>query len=297
MRNAPVVFRCDGDARTGAGHVGRCLRLAAAFADAGHDVLLVGRYEGIAASLVERAGLPATEPGHGPAGVPADAGLAVVDSYVIDDAELEQLDGHVPVLAIRDGPGAPDVSAVLCYHPHRPCEPRSRALALLGPAYAPVDPAARAARRARGWDTGLVTVGASSVARRLVEPAAHALREAGIRDVFSGMEPGGLGDRIGWADVAVSAGGATAYDLACAGVPAILLAIADNQVPIVTAFEQAGVAVAVDAREGAAGAIAAAAQRLTDPAVRGRQAEAGPALVDGLGARRVREALTTKFGR
>ena len=57
-----------------------------------------------------------------------------------------------------------------------------------------------------------------------------------------GAERGGLAERIGWADIAVSAAGSTPYDLACAGVPFALRAVADNQRPIRRAFLDEGLA-------------------------------------------------------
>ena len=92
----------------------------------------------------------------------------------------------------------------------------------------------------------------------------------------------GLEERIGWADVAVSAAGSTPYDLACAGVPSAVRAVAANQQPIERAFLAAGLARAEPAE-------------LLDPSVRAALAAAGPALIDGYGAFRARDGLLAAF--
>ena len=50
-------------------------------------------------------------------------------------------------------------------------------------------------------------------------------------------------DLIAGSDVAVSAAGFTPYELACAGVPAVVVSVADNQVPVARALDRAGVAI------------------------------------------------------
>ena len=57
-----LAVRCDGDAGIGAGHVARCLPLADAFARRGWSVVFVGRFDGLAAWLIERAGRDTTLP-------------------------------------------------------------------------------------------------------------------------------------------------------------------------------------------------------------------------------------------
>src|ERR1700736_599185 len=85
-----VAFRCDGDAEIGAGHVGRCLPLAGAFAELDWDVGFVGEYEGLARWLIDRAGVPTQPPDPGlPCGLDAaDLDAAIVDSYAIGSSAI-----------------------------------------------------------------------------------------------------------------------------------------------------------------------------------------------------------------
>jgi spore coat polysaccharide biosynthesis predicted glycosyltransferase SpsG len=49
-----------------------------------------------------------------------------------------------------------------------------------------------------------------------------------------------MADLMHWADLAVSAGGSTLYELCATGTPAAVLAIADNQVPAACALDKQG---------------------------------------------------------
>jgi UDP-2,4-diacetamido-2,4,6-trideoxy-beta-L-altropyranose hydrolase len=94
-------------------------------------------------------------------------------------------------------------------------------------------------------------------------------------------------------DVIVTAGGTTCLELACVGVPAATLAIADNQRPVVEGFERRGLMRSLGWHEDldpvalrrAVHDLACDA-RLAEAMVRGQRA-----LVDGLGAARAAEAL------
>src|SRR4051812_20387889 len=141
----PIVFRCDGDDRVGAGHVGRCLQIARAFVAAGDEVVFEGSYGGAAAAMLDRAGMATRAPG-------ADAARAVIaDSYELPAAGLEAPADRVPTAVVLDGGEARAVTAALSYHldaRERIAVPAGTA-ALLGPEYAPVPPQTVEARRAR----------------------------------------------------------------------------------------------------------------------------------------------------
>ena len=259
-------------------------------------MVLCGHHEGVALALVEAAGLPRADPsGPGPLGAPEGATAIVVDSYAIPAAAVEAAAADLPVAAVVDGKDAPAVTAVLSYH----LDARERvavpagATALLGPDYAPVSPTAVAARRPRGLATALVTAGGGEAGLALAAEAAATLlaldRQVEVFVAAPGSAPApdprlrwgveaGLEERIGWADLAVSAAGSTPYDLACAGVPSAVRAVAANQQPIERAFLAAGLARAEPAE-------------LLDPTVRAALAAAGPALIDGYGAFRARDGL------
>ena len=52
-----VLFRCDGTATTGIGHVGRSLALAEALVEQGYRPLFVGRYDAPIAARLDQAGI------------------------------------------------------------------------------------------------------------------------------------------------------------------------------------------------------------------------------------------------
>lgn len=94
---------------------------------------------------------------------------------------------------------------------------------------------------------------------------------------------------MNWADVALSAAGTTAWELAFLGVPATLLVVAENQRPVAERLAEAGAAVNLGcARRLTADRIAAEIVALCrDAGRRRRQCEAGRRLIDGRGAARV----------
>jgi UDP-2,4-diacetamido-2,4,6-trideoxy-beta-L-altropyranose hydrolase len=297
-----IAFRCDGGARVGAGHVARCLQLALAHEAAGIPTLFVGRYDGIAAGLLEAAGLATAAPIDDiPLGVSPEAAAVVVDSYEIPGAEVKRAAAQRPVACVVDDGPVPAATAILSYHldAAERLEVPAGTAAVLGVDYAPVSPLLAAGRRPRGCATALVTAGGGETGLGLAERATRQLLAmdpaleilvaapgpARVVDarVTWGTRAGGLTGAIAWADIAVSAAGSTPYDLACAGVPAALHAVADNQQPIARAFIAAALA--------AADAAALGARE-----VRERLAAAGPRAIDGYGAFRARDALVAVLG-
>ena len=286
-----IVFRCDGNDRVGAGHVSRCLHIARAFRAARTDVLFVGHYEGLAASLLAHHGLPTMAPADFPAGIPPDAEAALVDSYEIEPGVVEAAARERPIAVLSDGGRPPQVAAVISYHLDGRSPADGPIAAVLGPDYAPVDPRLASVRRARGLGRALVTLGGGRGGTGLVRATVEALQR--IVDSIAHPEGAvGLVEEIRRADVAVSAAGLTPYELGCAGVPAVIIAIADNQLHVARTFHSAGLALGLDGRTGLAQReFAAAIERLEDSGVRERLAAAGPATFDGFGAFRARDAL------
>lgn len=96
-----------------------------------------------------------------------------------------------------------------------------------------------------------------------------------------------------WADLAVSAGGSTCWELAYMGVPIIAIVLAPNQEPIARSLAQSGAA--RDAGQGrnlSAVRLAEMIRELVASAPeRRRMSERGRALVDGCGAQRVVDAM------
>lgn len=276
-----IVFRCDGGPRVGAGHVARSLQLALAFRSAGDDVTMVGSYEGLARGLIEQAGVAMRRPETGAAaGIPPSSEGAVVDSYTLPSSAVEAAARSTAVAVISDGGATPAGTVAIDYHVD------AVSGQLTGPRYAPVTPAMTAARRGRAFSRALVTVGGGQAGEALRERAMLALGALSIAVVAPGAEDGpvGLGGLLAAVDVAVSSAGVTAYELACAGVPTVLVPVADNQRRVARAFDAARLALTGEPLE-------ERLRSLADRELRDRLARAGPAVVDGYGAARARDAL------
>jgi UDP-2,4-diacetamido-2,4,6-trideoxy-beta-L-altropyranose hydrolase len=310
-----IVFRCDGNDRIGAGHVARCLQLAAAFAQLSWNVSFVGAYEGLAGWLLARAEFDVSAPDpDAPCGVAAErCEAAVIDSYLIAPAAICELARTLELVTLAEANRCPTDGVLLDYHLDR--VERSSARLLAGPSFAPLDPAlagaGRAGERIRGV---LVTLGASLPARALlVEVAAivsAAFPEAeillaGAQSETNGASvpgaielpsPSALLDVLPTIDLAVTAAGLTAYELVCAGVPQVAIATAANQRRVVDGLHRRGLAPCLDLTSGDSLAqLPGALDRLRDPRLRRRLAERGMSVFDGQGARRAAIALTELY--
>jgi UDP-2,4-diacetamido-2,4,6-trideoxy-beta-L-altropyranose hydrolase len=94
---------------------------------------------------------------------------------------------------------------------------------------------------------------------------------------------------MAWADVAVSAGGSTCWELAFMGLPNLVLILADNQRPVAERLDTAGVAVNLGWRENLSSAEIAQVltQLLATARVRMEMSWHGQQLVDGQGVNKV----------
>ncbi|MBN2309466.1 MAG: UDP-2,4-diacetamido-2,4,6-trideoxy-beta-L-altropyranose hydrolase [Candidatus Hydrogenedentes bacterium] len=108
-----------------------------------------------------------------------------------------------------------------------------------------------------------------------------------------------MAERMAWADVAVSAGGTTCWELAFMGLPNAVVVIAENQAPTARALAHAGVSLFLGDGPGLeARAVAGTLDRLLgDKALRSDMSRRGRALVDGQGAQRVADTLIELPGR
>jgi UDP-2,4-diacetamido-2,4,6-trideoxy-beta-L-altropyranose hydrolase len=107
------------------------------------------------------------------------------------------------------------------------------------------------------------------------------------------VDPPGLSGLMLDTDIAITAGSTSFWELACLGVPALIVVIANNQRAIARAAENAGAALVLGESNhlnprNLAAAIAALA---ADPNRRQRMSAAGRNLVDGRGAARVANAV------
>ena len=217
-----LAIRCDGDERVGAGHVARCLPLARAFAERGWDVRFAGTFGGFPARML----------GDFPRGGLQEADAVIVDSY------QEQSLPDVPLATVGEArryPGAVWID----YHLDRIAD-EPTATELPGPRFAPVDPRFAGAGRARDpIERVLVTVGASDAAQRVL-PELIARAEAYGEAVVADGRP--LLELVGEVDAAICGAGMTAYELASAGLPLVLVELAANQRRVVDGMLREGVA-------------------------------------------------------
>jgi UDP-2,4-diacetamido-2,4,6-trideoxy-beta-L-altropyranose hydrolase len=102
-----------------------------------------------------------------------------------------------------------------------------------------------------------------------------------------------MSDLMAWADIAVSAGGTSTWELAFMGVPMITLAIADNQCQIVEELKKARVAVNAGWHKDITPSMIAEniSKLICDPKKRSEMSQRSQALVDGNGADRVLKVL------
>jgi len=102
-----------------------------------------------------------------------------------------------------------------------------------------------------------------------------------------------------WAQLAVTGAGSTLWELACLGVPAVTLILADNQEPSGRLLDRQGIVLGLGRHQeaGPRDIAAAVAGLLEDPDRRAAMSRAGRALVDGRGARRVAGFLGETMGK
>jgi len=330
-----VVLRADGGPTLGMGHVRRCLSLAAALRDGGaHVVFVVNRACRLpelstpAVDLVEVADdeindLEATRRelrAHG-------AAALVADSYAIGAAALRDVDA--PTTVIVDGPPSAALpvalvtdSAIDARSERWPSHPGTQLL--LGPDYVLLRPGLVASSRPRTFgdiERVLVTTGGTdpreccarfvavalatwpdAVADVIVGPyfteqATAALRRLAAADRRVVMHAGtcDIATLMRGADIAVSAGGQTLYELAATGTPTVGVSLARNQQPNLSGFAARGALVwAGDVADGDLDRrIAAALRECASVDVRAAMSAAGRSLVDGRGAERVAAAVLT----
>lgn len=250
-----LAIRCDGDGAVGAGHVARCLPLARAFAERGWDVRFSGSYSGLPARMIE--GFDR-------------GGLDCADAVVVDSYERQALP-DVPLATLAEAVRY-EGAVWIDYHLDRLGD-EPTATELPGPRFAPVDPRFAGAGRARDpIERILVTVGASAAAQAVLPQLVERAAELGEPVVADGTTP--LLEMVGEVDAAICGGGMTAYELASAGLPLVLVQLAGNQRRVVDGMLRAGVA-GTELRSG--------------PNLRGME------LFDGRGAARAAEALQARW--
>jgi UDP-2,4-diacetamido-2,4,6-trideoxy-beta-L-altropyranose hydrolase len=132
-------------------------------------------------------------------------------------------------------------------------------------------------------------LGAANPHRASLEAASRA-RRLPVRLL---RDPSDLAERMARAEAAISAGGATLWELCYSGVPTLAVALADNQRPVVAHLRAAGALVdgTTAWKESAAALAGAIGGLLADEELRTRLRRVARQLVDGRGAARVVAAL------
>jgi UDP-2,4-diacetamido-2,4,6-trideoxy-beta-L-altropyranose hydrolase len=141
-------------------------------------------------------------------------------------------------------------------------------------------------------DEAVVVIGRNNPNYESLAAQAGAMRAS----VSIVLDPGNMAELMRRADIAVSASGGTALELAAMGVPALLVPIADNQLAVARSLHDEHVAIGLGRVSTLrADSIAAAITDLMlNRARRVQLSSNGRALVDGKGAQRVVEAMETK---
>jgi UDP-2,4-diacetamido-2,4,6-trideoxy-beta-L-altropyranose hydrolase len=308
----------------GGGHVARCLALARALASEGAACLFV--VEALGADVLERLGWTGDvhQANDAAARSAAIRGLgvdaAVVDDYRLDAAFEAAL--GVPVLAIDDLADRPHASALLLdsAYGREAADYAARApdaCLLLGPAYALLRRGFAGPRRAPPEQVGRVfaSFGLSDV-EGITARAVGRLRPLApnaIFDVALGRNAPSLGPLqamaaadprlvlhldadvaplMRTADLGVGAGGGMVWERRAAGLPQLVVTVAENQRPMAARLAADGVIARVDLADPAFDArLAEAFTRLLAPGARLAQIDNPNARCDGQGAARAARAL------
>ncbi len=319
-----IAIRTTCGRSIGFGHLRRCLTLAEELQRRGHAPALWITGDETGPRLVAEAGIAAEHIEKGVAAVElrlqaAQPELLVVDDYALSAADIAQLHRRVRLAVVDDlADRALDAdliqngnanAAELDYHSPPAC------VRLLGPRYSLLRAEFRARPRRTapaqlrrvlvmlgGSDARGLTTRVARLCRQLltevavdvvVGPLASLSDELSALDVTIHRAPPDLVTLMTNADLAVSAGGQTNYELAACGLPAVSICVADNQRGNLAALASVPTLLATFDDDDAG--LRASLERLAqDRPLRQILSDAGQDLVDGLGAVRVAEALERK---
>jgi spore coat polysaccharide biosynthesis predicted glycosyltransferase SpsG len=254
-----------------------------------------------------------------------DAGLAVPNdaAVVVDLPDLRAAPAVDPDrLLVMDDRDTFDGRAAVVVQPSQPAwnGPGDAGTVLAGYDYVPISAAVRGLRAA-ALDFAVPAVGRrvvvcfggadpSDVTGRLVGELAalDADIEAIVGPSYRGSsdgwpvpavrDPADLVDRLARADLVLMGAGTMKFDVACLGRPAILLAVADDQLPVGPAFAASGAARYLgDGRTLEPAVVAGAVEELlADHDERARLGYRAAAVVDGEGAERIAAVLERLVG-
>jgi spore coat polysaccharide biosynthesis predicted glycosyltransferase SpsG len=328
-RKPLAFFRFDFGRVIGLGHLRRCEALGAELAARGWDCWATWNGPAADEDLLRRLELHPSFPIFDqPSPFSPDA--VVLDSYLLpyEDRETAKVRG-AKLIGFRDAPAVDpsdlvvDINAGAEAAAYKAAGCDGRVLA--GPDFFPVRPAlltdapgARARDRSGKAKRLLICFGGTSAGHGMAARALGELAAAGsnleVRVIvgdLSGLTPelsaalkdcprattvaGGapLGPQFAWADLALSAGGVTKYELALFGVPALVTAVSGNQLSVGEKFGASGAArwLGRTADVPAGGLGRAVIELAADGKARAAMSAAGRKLVDGRGSARIADEL------
>jgi UDP-2,4-diacetamido-2,4,6-trideoxy-beta-L-altropyranose hydrolase len=131
----------------------------------------------------------------------------------------------------------------------------------------------------------VVVAGASNSHRKELQTSVRGMCPA-IRLEDSVMD---MPELMAWADIAVSAGGSTCWELAFMGLPNVILVLAENQLKVARELDSHGVSLNLGSHASLneRDVVTALSELITDAARRQELSERGRHLIDGYGASRV----------
>ncbi len=326
-----IGIRCDAGARTGVGHLVRCVALAEELTARGADVHFLSDLGGVswAEAQLEQRGLPWHPAPFDEVGLVAAVrrlGLdaLVVDSYVLPPQHTVAVRAAgIPVLAIVDGETRGQSADIYVDQNLDTALAVDAGLRLTGldyallrsavrqlrPVTAPVHQTLRTPKVVAFFGGTDAYRAAPQVARLLADAgvpfdATVVAADDGLRAELLAVEPGPgqrfeiiaptdhLPKLLAGADLVVSASGTSTWELLCLGRAAALVWVVDNQILGYDRAIARGYAAGLG-RLGAFDDNATGLLRdlLTDPARRTALAAAGWSAVDGRGVERVADAL------
>lgn len=329
-----VVIRANGGEAIGLGHIRRCLTLAEALAQQGATVHFVTNNNQAALDTVRTIGFDALPVDlerdfeqTSDAIRRLQANVLVVDSYDIDADYLTRIrDSRNILVAVDDNADRRlPVDVVIngnAYAPSLMYEVLPETVLLLGARYAILRKEFRAARERRIHDQAtkiLITIGGSDPANltpRLVEMVLAERADLQL-DVVVGPffhqtdpiteatadkreqirvhhNPGDMRSLMVQADMAITGGGQTTYELAATGTPALAILTADNQQQNLKALDGWGTLIFAGSRDDGdliEKLSSGFAMLVNDSERRSEMSRRGRELVDGLGAERLARAL------
>jgi UDP-2,4-diacetamido-2,4,6-trideoxy-beta-L-altropyranose hydrolase len=101
-----------------------------------------------------------------------------------------------------------------------------------------------------------------------------------------------MAQRMCLADLSIGAAGSTSWERCCLGLPAILMALADNQKFAAEALRESGAVIVVDSGEGVSNALGKLMNPFGSAQSLKRMTQRGSDIIDGVGSARVANELT-----